>query len=388
MNKIIDRILLVIIKYINLVYPKKSNNIIFYSSPDYTDNPRAIYEELLKYDKNNFFNITWVVKDINKFSGLNFPCKFVRHRSLGGLFAFMSSKYIVRSHSFWGNNYVKGKQIMVLAWHGMPLKSIGSYENGCVMERNNYDFLHVTSALFKDIMSKCMNSDKSKNIISGLPRNDNLFRGRDILRLLRIDHYDKIIIWMPTFRESKSGYSEGKITQSGLPCIDINDLHTVDDLLKGQNVLLLLKLHHWSTGKINCEDFTNIKKVTDEDIPVTHTLYNLLGESDALITDYFSVYIDYLLLDKPIGFMYDDLEEYRKARGFIFEPITDYMPGMKMSNLDQLIIFINNICAGIDNYKNDRNKVNLMFNKFMDDQSSFRFIKEVGLLELLESKNG
>ena len=61
---------------------------------------------------------------------------------------------------------------------------------------------------------------------------------------------------------------------------------------------------------------------------------------------------------------------------------------MKMSNLDQLIIFINNICAGIDNYKNDRNNVNLMFNKFMDDQSSFRFIKEVGLLELLESKNG
>ncbi|MEN6292486.1 MAG: CDP-glycerol glycerophosphotransferase family protein [Methanobacterium sp.] len=151
---------------------------------------------------------------------------------------------------------------------------------------------------------------------------------------------------------------------------------------------LIVKVTSLVNRKINCEDFTNIKKVTDEDIPVTHTLYNLLGESDALITDYSSVYIDYLLLDKPIGFMYDDLEEYRKARGFIFEPITDYMPGMKMSNLDQLIIFINNICVGIDNYKNDRNKVNLMFNKFMDDQSSFRFIKEVGLLELLESKNG
>ena len=55
----------------------------------------------------------------------------------------------------------------------------------------------------------------------------------------------------------------------------------------------------------------------------------MLGSSDALITDYSSVYFDYLLLDKPIGFTVDDMELYIKDRGFIFNNPEEYMPGKR-----------------------------------------------------------
>ena len=51
--------------------------------------------------------------------------------------------------------------------------------------------------------------------------------------------------------------------------------------------------------------------------------YELLGVADALLTDYSSVYYDYLLLDRPIGLCWDDYEEY-KANGFKVNKLGDY----------------------------------------------------------------
>ncbi len=41
-------------------------------------------------------------------------------------------------------------------------------------------------------------------------------------------------------------------------------------------------------------------------------LYEVVNAADLLITDYSSIYFDYLLLDRPIIFTPLDLEEYRK----------------------------------------------------------------------------
>ena len=56
------------------------------------------------------------------------------------------------------------------------------------------------------------------------------------------------------------------------------------------------------------------------------TVYTLLRNADGLITDYSSVYFDYMLLDRPIAFAIDDIKEYGDKRGFIFETPEDYMP--------------------------------------------------------------
>ena len=46
------------------------------------------------------------------------------------------------------------------------------------------------------------------------------------------------------------------------------------------------------------------------------SVYALLRNADALITDYSSAYFDYMLLNRPIAFTVEDIEEYRKRSGF------------------------------------------------------------------------
>ena len=56
-----------------------------------------------------------------------------------------------------------------------------------------------------------------------------------------------------------------------------------------------------------------------------------------LITDYSSVYVDYLLLDRPIVFSCPDLEKYKKDRGFVVEDPSLLMPGTLVRNQKELI---------------------------------------------------
>ena len=78
---------------------------------------------------------------------------------------------------------------------------------------------------------------------------------------------------------------------------------------------------------------------------------------DALITDYSSIAVDYLLLDKPIAFTLDDYEEYKQLRGFVFKDALAYMPGHHVFETDQLEAFFDDICAGNDRYRDDRRRL-------------------------------
>ena len=68
---------------------------------------------------------------------------------------------------------------------------------------------------------------------------------------------------------------------------------------------------------------------------------------DSLLTDYSSVFIDYLVTGKPMAFICNDLDAYGKSRGFCFNPPEEYMPGELINNFEQLKKYF----ATIDNAK-------------------------------------
>ena len=83
---------------------------------------------------------------------------------------------------------------------------------------------------------------------------------------------------------------------------------------------------------------------------------------DILVTDYSSIYIDFLLLQKPLIFLPYDKEEYLNKRGFNFD-YDKVTPGHKPTNMKDLMIFIQQIFNGVDEFKNDRNIINKYFNE-------------------------
>ena len=86
-------------------------------------------------------------------------------------------------------------------------------------------------------------------------------------------------------------------------------------------------------------------------------LYELLAKTDALLTDYSSVAIDYLLLDRPMGFILTDFDEYEKARSWCYDNVKDYMPGHHIYKKEDLNQFISDVAEGKDPYRDARAKV-------------------------------
>ena len=86
-------------------------------------------------------------------------------------------------------------------------------------------------------------------------------------------------------------------------------------------------------------------------------LYELIGISDGLLSDYSSVAVDYLLLDRPLGYVLADYNIYKEKRGFVFEDPLEYMPGEHIYNVQQFEQFVLDVKNGKDDYENQRKAI-------------------------------
>jgi CDP-glycerol glycerophosphotransferase (TagB/SpsB family) len=101
-------------------------------------------------------------------------------------------------------------------------------------------------------------------------------------------------------------------------------------------------------------------------------LYQLIAETDALITDYSSVAFDYLLLDRPIGYTLDDFDEY--TPGFVVENPLDYMPGKKIWSTEDFLEFMSDMANGNDIFADQREKLRNYIHTYQDNRNSARLL--------------
>ena len=107
----------------------------------------------------------------------------------------------------------------------------------------------------------------------------------------------------------------------------------------------------------NEQEFTNIRYVAEALLEKKQIkLYELIGISDGLLSDYSSVAVDYLLLDRPLGYVLADYNIYKEKRGFVFEDPLEYMPGEKIYNACDIRKFMKHLTDGTDSYRQERAK--------------------------------
>ena len=367
---------------------KIKNIIVFESHIDYSDNSRSFYEYLVEKGYNKKYKIYWFVNDAKKFKKrevenvrfLKMWCKGTRRT----LWQWMKYFWIVKNAKFLifsNRNLIRINKKTKTVWinHGIPIKSVKKRHQ--VPGDINY---RVDSSEFCAQLEMDQNGLSRKQIIVvGNPRNDVIFRQTNVAKKIQeFTKFDKVILWLPTFRQSNNTNRVDSTFDFplGIPIIYSEEaLSEINDYLKEKNIALVLKLHpaqDLSVFKVS--SLSNIIILNDEfligkDVELTE-FYKL---ADALITDYSSVYVDYLLVDKPIGFTQDDFDKY--TIGFSIENIRDYMPGQKIMDLNDLKKFIDDLSKGIDKYKKERQKICKVFDEFRDDKSSERLAERLGL---------
>ncbi|MBR3933206.1 MAG: CDP-glycerol glycerophosphotransferase family protein [Clostridia bacterium] len=347
----------VIIKlYLYIVGMMPSKYIFWESQPIHSDNAFAVY----KYIKDN--NL------LSQYEHIWYDSEMYQKKP------FLYRYYLARSKAviFCNNLFSKARknQLTVNLCHGSKTKKTrGKYE-----APKDLDYILVQADVFKEAMTYEYNlSDHTKMITLGYPRNDDLLNKSDITAqcLFKRD-FKKLIIWYPTFRQHKNGSNYSSVT---IPIVH-NDILSkkLNECAKKNDVLIVLKPHFaQDVSFIKKSKLSNIMIIND-DFLVENKIrsYQMLSMSDALLTDYSSIYYDYLLVDKPIGMVWEDYDEYKKNQGFALDPDMIYQGGEKIFNIDDFCDFVERIAQGKDILQKERNKIKDITNVYKDNQSSKR----------------
>ncbi|OCS87053.1 CDP-glycerol glycerophosphotransferase family protein [Caryophanon latum] len=351
--------------------------ILLESHPDLTGNTYQVYQEMLKNGLNDEYELTWFVLDVDKYNHIKVKNVFFREYTPSSKFRKLKNLfYIARSSLILDENKmiikVNKKTKRIFLNHGTLLKNVkGIYSPG-----RNADHVIIASEGMSDIYVDCFDIDKEQIKVLGAPRNDVLFKNNIFKWNELIPSYqnEKVIIWMPTFRQHKQNRIDSINTLPlGVPIIySIRDFEIINTLAKQYNIFLLLKLHPaQDLSYLKIKDLSNVKIILEEQFrSINKELYEILPHTDALITDYSSIYFDYLLLNKPVAFTNDDIESYKL--GFVFDDLENVLIGSKLSNLEDLKSFMNNIYLETDEFVEKRAEVNKYFNTYQDNQSAKR----------------
>ena len=270
-----------------------------------------------------------------------------------------AAKYVITTHQPFK---VRKGQINLQFWHGVPLKRMGIMANNTRYKDNkrneklwhkNADIVASSSDLYETLMSSCNAIESKKYQKIGFPRLDYLKKPIISKQQLLKDLFDiedkqaQIGIYMPTFRYELEDVSiMEKIKTGNFFAFDDFDGEELNAALKARHQYLIVKLHPYEMRLFANFDskYSNITFLNNDYLfDHNYDLYELLGDTDFLMTDFSSIYFDYLELKKPIVFVTNFLKQYEKVRGLLIGPYEEITPGIcvnsqreLINNLDQL----------------------------------------------------
>ena len=262
-------------------------------------------------------------------------------------------------------------RLIVNLWHGVPLKKIALMDPNLKKTARiyfkkifseNYTWILTTSRELVPVMAKSFQVSEDRLRVWGQPRNDCIFAPPDRKQILEdvypdLPEYKKVVLYAPTFRD----YGNTRL----FPFEDF-DKKVFEDFLEQEKILLLLRLHIKEAAAADAYVSSRIRRFGSEE---AGDVTGMLGMFDLLITDYSSIYIDYLLTDKPLMFLPYDRERYLDGRGMNFD-YDEVTPGPKPETMKEFMMEIKEFMNGEDSWKKERDRVNLKFNEVKEPCSS------------------
>ena len=381
----------VLIYHISKLFSGKvNNNLIVLGSANgkaFIGNPKYLYYYL---KKNTDYELFYFVKSISLKKELeNEGIKAIYAYCIEALRILRKARAVFVSHGYSDVLPFKksSRTVFIQTWHGGDIKIIGNhpyfdkYINSKkakflglkLQDSKLYDFVLSTSGEEKplQILADAFKFPKEKILSFGYPRNDILFSNvSNLLKEFRNQYHipnevKTIILYAPTFREEFSSKN---------PFND-NELIELNNFCKEKDYIFLIKAHlHESV--LDFKNLSNIK-IVEKDADIQELLYL----ADILITDYSSVYFDYLLLNRPVILYTYDYEEYTSKRGIYYNHMEEISPGPIVYTVRELIDVLNNISEINKKYELKQLKLKKYFNKYCDGNSSERLLKFLKLIQ-------
>lgn len=285
-----------------------------------------------------------------------------------------------------GGIFLRLNRLVIHLGHGTPFKNIGFMEKNIsivkkiyyILIRNNFSYFLSTSHNFDKIMCNFLNVPLKRIFTNGQPRNDSIFVNKKefLKNNFVIKEASTNILYAPTWRQ--------KTETILFPFPDI-DYKKLEKYLKENNINIFLRIHPSFESEIN-EEILKIKGIYVFNSKLAEDITEYLSCFDMLITDYSSIFIDYLLLNRPILFLPYDIKEYNEEIGFTID-FEKHTPGSKVYDLETFLNEISKYNENTEYYKNERKRENEFYNICRNNKNCERVTKFI-LSKIVENKSG
>lgn len=292
-------------------------------------NPLALYRGMIADPRFSDFEFVWAVSDTALARSARPEMEadrrtdFVRHRSRQYYRTLATAQYLVNNVAFPVSFTKRPDQVYVNTWHGTPLKRMGRDVPGgdpAVLEHTvanlrSADVLLSTSDYMTDVMYcgafGLTGPDRAKILQVGYPRVDQQFdpveQARAVAGLAAAGMDPsgrRVVACAPTWRQA-------------------SDVQAADDSQRLAEIVTAL------VEELPPSDWLVVLRVHDKALPhaADHPLLArhlapeaiatnaLLGVADTLVTDYSSVFFDYLATGSRVVFLAPDRGAYAASRG-------------------------------------------------------------------------
>jgi len=293
------------------------------------------------------------------------------------------------------------RRILINLWHGIPLKRLFALANPEQRqradrvafrrkERRHYHGLIASSDVDSYAMAAIFHPiDYERIWITGLPRNDFLrmpeqalphFLREEVDHIRRLKKNKRLVIYAPTFRETDL---------PGAGCYQFSEeqVRRLKELLRRNGAVLGFRMHYFRKGDqlFNLERYVDDESIIDLGHAVISEIAPVLREADLVLTDYSSVYIDALYLDRPvISFAYD-LEHYRSKQNGLLYDMDMVFPGPVVTDFEALMLALEKeLVEGIQVSCERYQICKKFFFNHLDDQNAQRVVERLRMLNVYE----
>lgn len=301
-----------------------------------SDNPLAIFNQVQADPRFAGWKHFWVVDDI-----LKAPPElrnrrdvfFVLKETLLYRRLLCCVSYLVNNATFPFYYVRKEGQEYLNTWHGTPLKTLGYDIEATPMQRANTarNLIQATMFIAPNAHTEHVMLDRygvrnlftGRSLLTGYPRIDMLVNAKDaekdrIRQRLGLDPSKPVVLFAPTYRGHWA-----------TPELEAEALAETLERMKSQDYNLVFRGHYFAE-----------KFILEMNLPVTiapHAIdtCSLLSVVDVLVTDYSSIFYDFLITRRPVIHFVPDWDYYAETRGVYFGK--DQVPGLVCETEDALL---------------------------------------------------
>ena len=319
-----------LVKRLDWIFPKNPKKVVLVvkKNTEFSGNLRVCADLLLKEGKHKVFiykddDIAINIGNALKYQGM----EILKPNRWSSFYHILTSGVFVFSHvprDAHLSTRHKYRKVLGL-WHGVAFKNIES-QMLCVSEskmrliENNaklYDLMAASSEADRAYISKSFLVNEKIVDIIGLPRYELLkssypldkFLENQKKKLIDLKNDKKLILYAPTFREKGI---------SAFDQIEDSEWIILNDYLETSNTILGLRPHSYDnkTPPAITEGMERIVWLSQEEFTESNLILQFV---DLLVVDFSSIWIDYLLLNRPILGFAKDFEHYHHSeRGFAY----------------------------------------------------------------------